>query len=80
MGRTSSKLKPHCQNDFRAKVKVGIILARLEKHVEGKVEMTSTQVSAAKILLDKCVSNAPTEINMDAAVTINVMKFSGSDG
>jgi len=36
------------------------IITRLMKHVEGDIELTPSQVSAAKILLDKSLSNAPT--------------------
>ena len=39
-----------------------MIASRLEKHVEGLIELSPTQIQAAKILLDKTISNAPTEI------------------
>lgn len=37
----------------RERIKAGMILDRLEKCVEGEVEMTAQQVQAARILLGK---------------------------
>jgi hypothetical protein len=43
----------------RTKIQASQLVNRLTKHAFGEVEMTQTQVSAAKILLDKALSNAP---------------------
>jgi len=43
--------------DTRAKIKVGNIITVLQKHIDGVHEMTSTQIAAAKILLDKALPN-----------------------
>lgn len=53
----------------REKIRASHIIARLEKHVDGEVEMSSTQIQASKILLDKCLSNAP-----------DIKEISGPDG
>lgn len=45
----------------RDRIRVGVIIDRLQKHVLGKVEMSQAQVTSARILLDKALSNAPTE-------------------
>ena len=37
----------------RAKIQVALIIQRLEQHLNGKIELTNTQVSCAKILLAK---------------------------
>jgi hypothetical protein len=37
------------------RIKTGMIVGKLEKHIEGKHEMTATQVQAARILLDRTV-------------------------
>lgn len=47
---------------WRAKIKASMLINRLQDHADGKVELTPTQVQACKILLDKTVSNAPTEV------------------
>jgi hypothetical protein len=43
----------------REKIGLGQIIDRLEKHVDGQIELSQTQIAAARILLDKAMSNAP---------------------
>jgi len=38
---------------WRCKNKIGNIMSRLNKHANGEVEMTATQITAAKLYLDK---------------------------
>lgn len=40
------------------------IVQRLNMHIRGDIELSKTQVAAAKILLDKSIGNAPSEINI----------------
>lgn len=47
----------------RARIRVSCILHRLQECVAGKVEMTPAQIQAAKLLLDKALSNAPTQVS-----------------
>lgn len=66
MGLTFSmaaRLRATHQNDVRQKIRASQLINRLYKHAEGEVDMSATQVQAAKILLDKSLSNAPTEIS-----------------
>ena len=58
----AARLRLHHQEDVKKKIQVGNIINRLQKHINGEVEMSPTQVKPAKILLDKSVSNAPTEV------------------
>lgn len=55
----------------RRRIQVMQIINRLQKHVDGEVEMSQTQVSAAKVLLDKSLSNAATDVNLSGGVTVN---------
>lgn len=48
----ANRRKPYPQV-ARDRINTGILLKRLENHVVGKVKMTSTQVQAAKVLLNK---------------------------
>ena len=41
----------------RAKIKASQIINRLQKHIDGEVELESTQIRAAEILLNKCLPN-----------------------
>ena len=58
----AARLRLRHQEDIRKKIQASRLIGLLAEHAEGKREMTSTQVQSAKILLDKSVSNAPTEI------------------
>lgn len=49
------KLKPLHSDEVRAKIQASQLVNRLTDHVFGKVELSPTQVSAAKILLGKSV-------------------------
>lgn len=76
-------LRPRHQDEVRQKIQTTQIINRLQKALEGEVELSSTQVSCAKILLDKSLPNLQaTEISGDAenplqAVTqINIKPFS----
>lgn len=40
---------------WREKIKTGVLMDRLEKHVVGKIELSATQVQAARILLGKTI-------------------------
>ena len=66
------KMLKHHQDDVRKKIQVSAIFNRLQKHLDGDVELTPTQVQAARILLDKAVSNAPTDINSNNSGDINL--------
>lgn len=39
----------------RERIQAGMILDRLEKHILGEVEMSATQVNAARVLLNKAL-------------------------
>ncbi len=63
----------------RDKIKASVILDRLGKHVMGQVEMTSTQVKSAEILLRKVVPDLSavtlagpngTSIKQDITITL----------
>ena len=51
------KLLIHHQEDVRRKIQASNIVTRLQQHINGEVEMSATQVAAAKILLDKSVAS-----------------------
>ena len=61
----AARLNPRHSDMVRSKIQASQLVNRLTDHVLGEVEMSSTQVQAAKILLDKVLSNAPqqTEIS-----------------
>lgn len=69
----AARLNKRHSADVRSKIQCGVILQRLHEHFMGNIEMTDSQQRSAKILLDKSVSNAPTEIMADVDTTINII-------
>jgi hypothetical protein len=64
--------------EWKEKIRVGVILDRLSKHVDGEVEMSSTQIKAAEILLKKVVPDvARTEVAGDEESPITVKVVTG---
>lgn len=59
--------------DWKDKIRAGVILDRLVKHVNGEIDMSNTQVRAADILLKKIVPDvARTEIAGDPDRPLNI--------
>lgn len=58
----AERMRKHHQEDVRRKIQASKLVSLLHEHAQGIREMTATQVQSAKILLDKSISNAPTEI------------------
>lgn len=57
------KRKTVLSDEWKEKIRAGVIMQRLLSHVEGDSEMSSTQVKAADILLRKIVPDlARTEL------------------
>lgn len=52
-GKNKSKGTSTSTDDVRRRVHIGHLLAALEAHALGRLDMTSTQVRAAEILLKK---------------------------
>lgn len=49
----AARLRPHHQEEVRAKIKTSQLINRLTDHALGKVEMSATQVTAAATLIRK---------------------------
>jgi hypothetical protein len=66
----AARLNRRHQDLVREKIKVSMIIDRLEKSVAGEIELSPTQVQSAKILLDKSISNAKTDLNVSGTVNV----------
>ena len=64
------RLNRRHQDSVREKIKTSMVLDRLEKCAEGVIELSPTQVQSAKILLDKSLSNAATDISVSGSLEI----------
>lgn len=54
MAATKRSQRP-LSEDWRKSIQASNIMRRLSDHSEGKVQMTATQINAAKIVLGKCI-------------------------
>ncbi len=59
----ATRLNPRNAESTRQKIQVTQLINRLQGHALGKIEMTPTQIDAAKFLLNKRIPNPPTEIS-----------------
>lgn len=67
----AARLNRRHQDSVRERIKVVNIITRLQKHIDGEIDMSPTQVTSARILLDKSISNAATDLNVSGNVTIH---------
>jgi hypothetical protein len=67
----AARLNRMHQDSVREKIRASMIIDRLEKHVEGALDLSPSQVQAAKILLDKVISNAPTDMHVSGDMNIS---------
>lgn len=68
----AARLRLRHQDEVREKIRASQLVNRLESHVLGEVDMTSTQVTAALGLLRKCVpdlSDNRTELETGESLT-----------
>lgn len=66
-GKRGVRLNPDHDERTRAKIQTSQIINRLTSLVNGKIDMTAQQVSAAKILLGKTLPDL-SSVQMDANV------------
>ena len=50
------KIRKLHQEDVRRKIQCSQLVNRLQKHVDGDIELSATQISAANSLLDRSLS------------------------
>lgn len=58
----AARLNPRNAESTRQKIQVTQLINRVQKHALGEVEMTPTQLDAAKFLLNKRIPNPPQEV------------------
>lgn len=61
------RARPRGRGELRQGIAAARLIERLQQYVLGEVELSPSQVSAAKVLLDKALGNAPAEAAADGA-------------
>lgn len=51
----AARLNRMHSEQVRLKIQASVLIDRLQKHVEGVIEMTPSQITAAQVLLDRSV-------------------------
>jgi hypothetical protein len=71
----AARLNPRHVEMVRQKIQASVIIDRLHKHLKGDLEMSSTQIRAAEILLDRSVPKIQTVQgpNDDGSHTLKVL-------
>lgn len=63
MAARKNKIK--LTESWKERIRTSMLLNRVNNHALGEEEMTSTQLDAAKFLLNKIISNASTDQNVN---------------
>lgn len=64
----AARLRPFHQEEVKAKIQTSQLINLLQNHALEGNEIDSTRIDAAKFLLNKRLSNAPTEIDQKTEV------------
>lgn len=59
----AARLRPRHQEEVKAKIQASQLVNLLQDHALKGRELDSTRVDSAKFLLNKLLSNAPTEVS-----------------
>lgn len=72
-GKSLEKLGRNRQEEIREKIKTTLLINKLQNHIDGKTQLSQTQLTAIKILMDKSLSNAPqiVESKTELSGTVN---------
>ena len=66
---------PNAAATMRSRIRTGVILDRLNKHILGEIELSATQVSAASALLRKTMPDlAASEVTVHKESVSDVLK------
>lgn len=79
----AARLRARHQEDVRKKIQASHLIKLLQDDATGKLkpELTPGRRDSAKFLLNKSVSNAPTEVlaDIDANVTVEIVRFADTN-
>jgi len=67
------KNKVKLTESWKERIRTSMLLNRVNNHALGEEEMSSTQLDAAKFLLNKIISNAASEQNVNVAGSVGLV-------
>ena len=68
----AARLRKTHQDDVRTKIKTSQLINRLNKHIDGEIELSASQVDSIKFLVNKTLSNAPQIIEQETHMTAEI--------
>lgn len=73
----AARLNPRTAEAVRQRIQTTQLVKRVQGHALGQLEMTSTQLDAAKFLINKRMPNPPEEknLNVDGNLTVEIVRF-----
>lgn len=73
----AKRIRAHHQEEVKAKIQASQLINQLQNHALGLTanELKPTQIDAAKFLLNKILSNAPTQIEQETDLTGDVKLY-----
>ena len=73
----AKRIRAHHQEEVKAKIQASQLINVLQNHALGSSEneLKPTQIDAAKFLLNKILSNAPTQIEQETDLTAEVNHY-----
>lgn len=71
------RLNPRTAEAVRQRIQITQLVNRLQNHVLKKVQMSPTQLDAAKFLINKRMPNPPEDKNLkvEGSLTVEIVKF-----
>ncbi len=76
----AARINPTLTESWKKKIKIASIINRLGLHIDGKLELSTTQIAAAKILLGKTIPDVTyTESKNENSHTIKLNPETISD-
>lgn len=71
----AARLKPRHQQEIKDKIQTTQLIKRLNNHIDGTIELSNSQIDAIKFLVNKTLSNAPTEIDQNITGALDITKI-----
>lgn len=68
----AARIRKHHQEEIKAKIQASQLVNFLQNHALSESEAKPSQVDAAKFLLNKLISNAPTEVEQKTELSGSV--------
>ena len=74
----AARLRQTHQEEVKEKIQTSQLINRLNNHIDGTIELSNSQIDAIKFLINKRLSNAPTEIDQNITGELSITHIARS--